>query len=54
MRGSGRRGALFRRHGEYIAEETLSREIRGERAPVDQGNELELEEDLRVWLGVRR
>lgn len=50
----GRVVRIFDAHGEYIAEETLSREIRRDRAEVDLADELVLEKDLALWLGVKR
>lgn len=49
-----RAAEIFRLHGSYIAEETLSRSIEGERSAVDQSNDLSLEADCPLWLGVKK
>ena len=45
---------LFRTHGAYIGEETLSLELHPGRGDCDQTDELALEKGLEVWLGVKR
>jgi isoleucyl-tRNA synthetase len=49
-----RAAEMFRIHGGYIAEETLAATLKPERGVVDQSNELDLERECRIWLGVKR
>jgi isoleucyl-tRNA synthetase len=46
--------ATMSAHSGYLAEETLSSEIREGREEVDQSSELDLDEGCTVWVGVRK
>lgn len=47
-------GKTLERHGVYVSEETLAREIVPKREDSDQVAEVDLGDGIRVWVGVRK